>query len=144
MPETKKFPLRVVLTVTTGRLLTASKGPRDNGIDDLYKILNWMTGDELFTHQLPRAGNECKPWLLRWFPELAFVEVALGNLDDTIKKMGAEKGVENWLGWIMEKGIKTEYDVPKIPTKDHKRINPLDELVGMVGADKVVVVETPE
>lgn len=32
MSETKKFPARVLLTVTTGRLLTKGKGAHDNGI----------------------------------------------------------------------------------------------------------------
>ena len=36
MAETKTFPLRVLLTVTTGRLLTKSSGDRDNGISDLH------------------------------------------------------------------------------------------------------------
>lgn len=67
---TKTFPLRVVLTVTTGRLLTEGKGPRDNGIGDLYEILNWITGDSLYTHQLPRAGKACRPWLLKCFPRV--------------------------------------------------------------------------
>ncbi len=70
MNETKVFPLRVLLTVTTGRLLTQSRGPRDNGIGDLYELLGWMTNDEPFTHQLPRFADECKPWILQWFPEL--------------------------------------------------------------------------
>lgn len=70
--STKKFPLRDVLTVTTGRLLTKGKGKDDNGIGDLYKILGHMTGDDgVMTHQLGRFSEECKPWLLKWFPELA-------------------------------------------------------------------------
>ena len=52
--ETRQFPLRTILTVTTGRLLTKAKGPRDNGIGDLYEILGYMTGDNgVMTHQLP-------------------------------------------------------------------------------------------
>lgn len=67
---TKTFPLGVVLTVTTGRLLTKSKSQNDNGIGDLYDILGHMTGDSPFTHQLGRFAAECKPWLYRWFPEI--------------------------------------------------------------------------
>ena len=49
---TKTFDLGTVLTVTTGRLLT--------DIGNLYEILNFMTGDDLMTHQLPRATEACK------------------------------------------------------------------------------------
>ncbi len=31
-PKTKTFPARVLLTITTGRLLTEPKGDPDNGI----------------------------------------------------------------------------------------------------------------
>src|SRR5688572_14476801 len=98
MSETKTFPLRVVLTVTTGRLLTEPKGERDNGISDVYQILGWMTNDEPFTHQLPRFCDECKPWLLRWFPELAAAESALQILDCDMQRDGARTGIQLWLG----------------------------------------------
>ena len=90
--ETKQFDLRVLLTVTTGRLLTKSLEPGDNGISALYDLLGWMTNDQPFTHKLPRFADECNPWLLRWFPELAQVET--DTLDELIKTHGAETGIE--------------------------------------------------
>ena len=62
-----KFNLGAVLSITTERLLCS--------IDDLYSILHHMTGDSLFTHQLPRAGKTCKKPLLAQFPQLAGVQV---------------------------------------------------------------------
>ena len=32
-------------------------------MDGIYDILNFLTGDNLYTHQLPRAMRECEPWL---------------------------------------------------------------------------------
>lgn len=90
--QTKTFPVRVLLTVTTGRLLTESKGPRDNGISDMHELLAWMTNDQPWSHMVGRFAIECKPWLLRWFPELAKVRVDF--LDDMIRVEGAEKGIE--------------------------------------------------
>lgn len=142
--ETKTFPLRVVLTVTTKRLLTSRRGQRDNGIGDLYDILNWMTEDNLFTHQLPRAALECKPWLLRWFPELAEADGMLAVLD---MLLGQEKGnedmaIESWLEEIRRlPGVKDAYDIPRIPRDDHDVKHALDELIEMVGPEKVIVVE---
>jgi hypothetical protein len=153
---TKRFELRVLLTVTTGRLLTAPKGDRDNGISDLYELLGWMTIDEPFTHQLPRFAEECKPWLLRWFPELAECGTPLNlarltELIDGAEQRGEPPSValDMWLRWMSETGtcpgIKSEYDVPRIPADDHERKHPYDEMVAMRGTDEgIIVVEPPD
>lgn len=57
MTQTSSFHIGDILSITTGRLVS----PRH--IDGVYDILNWMTGDNLFTHQLPRAAGECAEWL---------------------------------------------------------------------------------
>ena len=157
MTQTKPFPCRVVLSITTGRLLTKPRdkdGRRDNGIRDIYEILGWMTGDDPFTHQLPRFADECKPWLLRWFPELAKVDeletLLQINLDFADQWEGderrrrAEQAIEEWLVFVQGKaGLKDTYDVPRIPADDHDRIHPYDELVAMRGTDEgIVIVET--
>lgn len=144
--ETKQFDLGTVLTVTTGRLLTRSRGQDDNGIGDLYNILGWMTNDTPSTHQLGRFVKECKPWLLRWFPELAAVEHELSDLRKGIAAVKAaghsgECGVESWLDRVqVDLGLKTAYDVPRIPTDDHDRKNPYFELVAERGTDKNIIV----
>lgn len=140
MAETSAFPLRVLLTVTTGRLLTKSKGPSNNGIGDLYELLGWMTNDSPMSHQLPRFGDECKPWLLRWFPILERVNDKLDALDEIIKLLGAEKGVEAWLGGFANI-MPQSFDVPRIPQDDHDKRCPIEEAVEMVGAERVVVVQ---
>lgn len=144
MAETKQFPLRVLLTVTTGRLLTKPRGNRDNGIGDLYEILGWMTNDSPFTHQLPRFNDECKPWLLRWFPELAAANDSLWLLDEKLHLLGPEKGCEFWLTNPVINGMKETYDVPRIPRDDHERKNAYDELVQMRGTDEGIVIVDPE
>lgn len=60
----KKFHISDVLSVTTGRLVSSRH------MDGIYEILNFLTGDKLFTHQLPRAMRECEPWLKTQFPQL--------------------------------------------------------------------------
>ena len=154
--ETKRFPLRDVLSVATGRLLTEPRCPDDNGIEDLYKILDWMTNDSNFTHQLSRAGRECQLWLLRWFPELAEADALIPRLDaalDTNDPLCATKDhkavhqaiIAPWLESVSaETSCKTYYDVPRIPADDHDRNDPVAEAIEMVGADRVIVVPTPE
>ncbi len=153
-PKTKAFPARVLLTITTGRLLTGGKGDRANGIGDLYDILGWMTEDSPFTHQLGRFAKECEPWLLKRFPELtkagSVKNVArLDELGENAKARGEsfEDALQLWLKWMAEPGtagIKESYDVPRIPKEDHASKNPLEELVEMRGGktDGIVVLET--
>ena len=148
MTETKRFPLRDVLTVTTDRLLTASQGERDNGIGALYEILGWMTNDSPFTHQLRRFSEECKPWLLRWFPELSPVLASLDSLDHWIASAPTcpDEGVRMWLAELREMfpDIKEAYDIPRIPQDDHDHIHPYDELVRNRGTDEgIVLVNQP-
>ncbi len=111
--STKLFPLRVVLSVTTGRLLTTRQGPNDNGIGDVYDILNWMTDGSVYTHQIPRVNGECRPWLLRWFPELSTANDALKRLDKLINTK-SEEGIEIWLTEL-QSDLLNEYNVPRIP-----------------------------
>ena len=149
MGETKRFDLRTILTVTTGRLLTKTEGPTDNGIGKIYEILGWMTDDSPFTHQLGRFGDECRPWLLRWFPDLAPCSAMTESLDRRIKadQTGGQEGIRMWLAELkmMFPAVRDEYDVPRIPVDDHERKNPIDELVAMCGTNEgVIVVEIPE
>lgn len=96
----KSFSLGSVLTVTTGAVLT-------DDIGDLYKILNYMTGDNLFTHQLIRAGDVCKEPLLAQHPQLRAIEVPTLSspdeyrawLSDQEKVYGAELSVEPLESW---------------------------------------------
>lgn len=60
---TKAFPTADVLSSITGRLV----GPI-GGVD---KVINWMTGEDVFTHQLPRICREATPVVLKAHPELA-------------------------------------------------------------------------
>jgi len=148
--EMKPFPLSVVLSITTGLLLMKPRSKDDNNIGEIYKILGWMTDDSPFTHQLPRFGEECKPWLLRWFPELARVDEHTDSLKREIAhcKGNQEKAmdaVEAWLNRVKKScRLKSVYDVPRIPRDDHERIHPYDELVSMRGTDEGIIVIEPE
>lgn len=62
---TREFHIGDILSVTTDYLVSPSM------IGGVYEILNHMTGEDLFTHQLPRAVKECRPHLLAQHPQLA-------------------------------------------------------------------------
>lgn len=148
MPETKEFSLRDVLTVITGRLLTVPT-EESNGIESLYSILEWMTGEPPFTHQLPRFAQECKPYLLEWFPELSLALAADGSLQkwiDSDQTANKQEGIRMWLTELkmMNSAIKDAYGVSRIPQDDHDSIDPRDELESMIDPEDVVVVVTSD
>lgn len=143
--HTKSFPLRVVLTVTTGRLVTVPKGPHDNGIGDLYEILNWITGDSLFTHQLPRAVKSAQPYLLNSFPELAPASTSLNSLDRwlAVDQTGGQEGIRMWLTELrlMFPEIKDSYEVAPMP-EGWTHIDPVIEAETMIGdTSKIIKIE---
>lgn len=85
----KTFTLGEVLSITTGKLLC--------DMDGVYEILNHLTGDNLYTHQLPRASRHCKPFILAQLPDLSSETMAgvtvdnwKARLDAAIKKYGNE------------------------------------------------------
>ena len=94
MTEPRTFPMGTVLSVTTGRLLAPE------GIGGLYDILNYCTGDQLFSHQLPRAADFVRPKLIELFPALGNVDTSqLDTLEkkDTLTPKEYEMRVWTWL-----------------------------------------------
>ena len=126
MAETKDFHIGDILSITTGKLVS----PRH--MKGVYDILDWMTGESLFTHQLPRVGREAKPILLAMHPQLARVdenaEINPGNIDAWLASRVAEFG--------------EVLPVPKFDGDQHKTIDALTELAAKVPAEKIIVVET--
>jgi hypothetical protein len=113
MTGTRAFHIGDILTITTGRLVSPDH------MDGVYRILNWMTGDNLFTHQLPRACAECAPSLRQQFPDLAAVEVPA--------ELSGETDVTAWL----EAQIAIYGDVRQVEplaAEDHTHMDPLAEL----------------
>jgi hypothetical protein len=127
MSDTKQFHISDVLTITTGRLVSTRH------MDGVYDILNWMTGESLYTHQLPRASRECAPALLAQFPALVDVPVP-DDLTDA-KKRDA---------WLVKQGKRFGYlfDVAPLPPREAQYDTPIADAIEMMGdPTKVLVVE---
>lgn len=124
------YGLDDILSITTGRLLSRSH------VAGLYDILNYMTGDNLMTHQLPRAAGVCGPALLAQHPELRGVEPPKGD-GITQEELFA------WLDQAEERHGKLLPVQPLAPGVWGSR-NPLEELADMVGPEKVVTVVVPD
>ena len=128
--QTKEFHLGDVLSITTGRLVSPRR------MDGIYDILNFMTDSNLFTHQLSRAINECKPHLLGQFPQLDCPELqfALGELIEMLEtSSGKEEPDKLILGWLSKLtsgkyGVRFPemLTVKTIPNTAHKKRDPLE------------------
>jgi hypothetical protein len=78
---TREFHLGAVLSITHDRLMAP------NGMDDVYAIINWMTGDNISTIGLLAAHEPCKAALFAQHPQLHQI-----NDSDVTR--------ENWRGWL--------------------------------------------
>ena len=121
--STKRFHLGDVLTVTTGKLLSPA------GMSGVYAILEHLTGEPIFTHQIGRVLGEAAPHMLAQYPALA-----------------AEKGddvtPEGHARWLAEKSrIYGEwFDVSPLPEHAHESIDPISELAEKLHPDKIVTI----
>lgn len=119
----REFPLDEILTVSTGRLVAMRH------MDAVYDVLNFLTSDNLFTHQLPRAMDSCKPSVLAQHPDLAEIDVP-----DFGEHVLTE--LPRWL-----EAMKAKYGVTRVlvPVAEWEHRDPVEEACDLVGAEKVYV-----
>lgn len=150
----KEFSLGDVLSITTGRLLS------ERHIDGVYDILNWMTGDDLFTHQLPRAGKSCEPWLIEQYPQLdpkqnpklqTMLEKLTMMLETESGKAEVNLLIRGWLGsvgsnfWGLSSDDKlTVYPLAAKWGEWYESKDPMEEAIEMMGADRVIGIHAPD
>lgn len=129
MTKTKEFPTEDVLSAVTGYLAT------ERGIGAIYEVLGWMTGAPVWTHQLPRIGQEAAPVVLRAHPSLAeaYDEAATINPDNW------REIVDRWLD-----RYGPTLAVPRMSADEHERIDPMSELAEKLHPDRIIVVEVPK
>lgn len=121
----QSFKLGTVLSITTGFLLCE--------VEQLYKILDFLTGQSLYTHQLPRAADFGKPHILSLYPELEGIEVP---------EIRTEQEVDIYIQSMLEKGFKEEYELS--PMTDFVQKGPLEELIEMRGSTDGIIVANVE
>ena len=127
----REFHLGDVLSVTAGILLS----PRH--MEGVYDILKYLTGDNLFTHQLPRAREAAGPWLLTRYPALVPVT---GECE-------AAATAESWgstcEAWLVEAATRygSYFSLEPMPASAWLSVDPVKELAAMIGDERVIVVE---
>lgn len=103
----------------------------ENGIGCVYEVLNWMTGESVFTHQISRISREAVPVILALYPDM---QIAIDEAEQV--------NSENWRDWLATwKGrYGDEIAVPVMNIAEHERIDPVSELAEMVPPDRVITI----
>ncbi|MEO9231534.1 MAG: hypothetical protein ABI216_21650 [Devosia sp.] len=101
-------------------------------IGGVHQVLNWMTGEPVFTHQLPRICREAVPVMLARMPELQ------SAIDEAEQVTG-----ENYLEWLERwtKRYGLVIAIPKMNHTEHERIDPMSEAAQHFAPDNIIVVK---
>lgn len=120
-----KFTCADLATVATGHLFVP--------VERLYEIYNFLTGDNLYTHQLPRAFRFADLHIDEQFPTIApAMRAAKGFINpQTYQAMLAQ--------WEKEYGQDFAGEVK--PMEGWLHVDALSELETMVPQKKIVVVQ---
>lgn len=121
----KRFTLGAVLSVTTGKLLCP--------FDELHEFLDYLTGQNLFTHQLPRAADSGAPYIFSIYPEVEFTDVP--KIEGT--KEEREEQVKKFLDYLIQSGYQKEYEFE--PMEDFEAKDPFQELIEMRGSEDGII-----
>lgn len=132
---TRDFSLGTLLSCIDGRLMTEFR--------NVHELLDWVTEDQLYTHQLPRAMDEAEPFLKAQFPDLTALLIDPTVFDgDTVDEVQAS--ITQFLdSLVADCGFSAAYSVPRMPKNEHTKIGPLEELAMNYPNKKVIAVNRP-
>lgn len=118
----RTFSIAPILSVVGERLL--------GDFGDVQELCSFLTGDQLFTHQMLRAHEPCRQGLRAQFPEF-------GDYDDS------EVNCDNWQEWLDVQVAKfgATREVEPLPEGMWSYKNPIVEAEELVGKNRVVVVK---
>ena len=120
------------MKINCAEALTIMQGGLMVEMGRVYELLNYMTGDNLYTHQLPRAARECRPALEQQMPALAVF------VDQT------PYDPKNWQEYLAEARVKVGDEFEITPLENWTHRDPLAEMVEMMGERKKVIVVEAE
>ena len=121
----KEFHISDILSISTGRLVSTRL------IGGVYDILNYLTGDNLYTHALPWAEQAMRPVLLAQLPWLA--EITTERLDNLLDKAECDYERESACAtYVKELAAKFGESFELVPATEWDRKDPVTELAEML------------
>ncbi len=73
----KEFHLGALISVTTGAMVCPTGDPKE-----FFDLLNYMTADNLDSHEIAGAMKECRPFLLKQFSFLSDINIQRVNSEN--------------------------------------------------------------
>lgn len=122
---TREFPTLVILSIVTGSLVCE--------FDKVHEAIEWMAGEPVWTHQLPRVSREIQAAMLVRRPELA---AAVAEAEHV-----THDNYRDWVARWVERYGET-MTVERLSATQHASKNPIAELTEMAPDKPVIVVET--
>lgn len=122
----KSFHISDLLSAYSGYLVSTRH------MAGVYEVLNFLTGADLFTHQLPRAMDECRPWLYKQHPLLDGIDCSGLN----------PESLPAWVTRIVAQYGET-LEIEPMPRGGFEHRDPVEELESAIGSDRVQVVRAP-
>jgi hypothetical protein len=119
--NSKMFDIGTILSITHCALLT--------DMDNIYKILDYMLEEELYTHQLLRATDFCKPFILQQHPELEKWDIYSEKVNS-----------KNWQKMLAkaQSMFGNQLEIQKVPSGVWTHKDPKEELENMMGKDNII------
>lgn len=121
-----------IVEVSTIALASSVTGFLLGDIGDVYRVIEQVTGIAPFTHQLPRMGRELS----------AHIKQALPDFPDKAEAEAFPVNGET-VGAYVADVLARFGETVAVPKQTVEAQNPIDELVGMVGKERVIVVAQP-
>lgn len=122
----KSFHVGDVLSASTGVLCSPEK------MGGVYNILNFLTGDQLFTHQLPAASRIAEPYLRAQFPWLDQTEPP--DFSTVPAGDDRDRAVDEWVGSIAAQHGEW-LEVEALPPDAWGTHSPLADLAAAIGSN---------
>jgi hypothetical protein len=128
MSNTETFHLGDLLSITSGILVSPDR------IGGVYRIVDFVTGQQHLTHQLPRASQVVKPWLIQQHPWLDEITVP--------SSLSSEAEVFGWLATATGRWGE-HHEVTRMPFGMYVGRDPIAELREMAPHAQIIQVEMP-
>lgn len=135
-----KFTFQEIAAAGTGYNIPVSEN--DNGFGGVFKVLNFMTGDNLHTLQLLRAYNFCKDFIISQHPWVGELQNDFDLYCQKLYEEDKDRFKELFTETVNKYRDAYGDEFELTPISDWEKKDPVQELVEMVGPDKTIVVIT--
>lgn len=140
----KSFHISALITVYSGKTVcTPERGIYDYPIGGVYDVCNFMSGEDNFTHQLPRVADEVRPYLREQHPWLEQYEKDkmpdFRKGRDKSQQAAINREVDAWIDEQITKHGEW-FDVIPMHPEDHASPDPIQEFHDMAPDAKLIVI----